>query len=142
MIRVKRLGFHEEHGMQLPVDLEFFRQVEAFAKEQLAEVPKWINYTDVYVAVEEKTGEIVGVTAWKFTPDVQLFRAKPGDHAAKATAKMIDRLRYRISDLGYAGHKGLLYMNSKEGDAQRCDRYKEWLAAVGAVAADRFEVTV
>lgn len=102
------------------------------------------KFSKVWVAVAmegEAYTEILGLSGFVSRLDIPVFRVS-GVHAVRTTKMLIDRIRAYFADNGARGQEALIHISSQERPEQRCERWQESLAAVGAVPADRFSVKV
>ncbi len=102
------------------------------------------KFAKVWVVVEMEGTEykaIHGIAGWVWRIDIPVFRVT-GKDVDRTTMALTARLRSHFQDNGARGSEVFLHISSKERPEQRCEKWKESLAAVGAVPADRFSVKV
>ncbi len=109
------------------------RELQGGAELNLAKFQK------VWLALAE--GEVVGIAGFVWRIDIPVFRVS-GARAIAATRLLTDRLRAYFQEQGARGQELFLHISSKERPEQRCAKWQESLAAVGAEPADRFAVKV
>lgn len=140
-IEVIPIDFMGQGALLEPVHTELHDLAVEYCRKQL-ENGSELNLTKfqkVWVAVCD--GQIVGITGFAWRIDVPVFRVS-GEQAVRATKALTDRLRAYFQDQGCRGQELFLHISSKEKPEQRCMRWDESLAAVGATPADRFSVKI
>lgn len=131
--------------MKTPVDLEFFRLVDTFAKEQLSAPIQLGLAADIWAVCrmeDDRPVEVLAIAGWQQAIDVFLFRTKPDPQAGKATKMLWQRINDFFNDKGCRGMDALLYISETETEEQRCPQWKQWLVAAGAKSAERQKVKV
>ena len=140
--QVFQLFFKEQGGMLLPRDPHLHQLAVEFAEKELAEPINFTDYRNVWVECEcDDTGKPVkveGLSVLQTIPDIPVFRST-GQRSAKM---LIDRMNDYLHDQGARGQRVLLHISETEAPEQRCPKYLEWLAAVGAKPAERWAVVV
>ncbi len=84
---------------------------------------------------------VCGISGFQWKIDIPVFRVT-GLDAGYTTMKLIERMRAYFQDNGARGAEVFLHISSKETPEQRCAKWTESLAAVGAEPADRYTVKV
>lgn len=97
------------------------------------------KFNKVWVALDGD--DISGVSGFVWRVDIPVFRTT-GINVDSVTRKLIGRMRSYFQDQGWRGTEVHLHISSKELPEQRCAKWEESLAYVGAVPADRYAVKV
>lgn len=131
------------HGALLePVDRKLHDAAVDYCNRELKNGSE-INlskFAKVWIAKEGE--EIVGIAAFVWRLDVPMFRVT-GSKADRATNMLAERIRSYFQDaFGARGAEAFIHLSSKETPEQRCEKWDESLAKVGAVPADRFSVEI
>jgi len=102
------------------------------------------KFTKVWAVVEMEGADyidVIGVSGFAWRIDIPTFRVT-GERVDYSTRKLIDRMRAYFQDNGLRGADIFLHISSKERPEQRCEKWEQSLAKVGAIPADRFTVKV
>jgi hypothetical protein len=108
-----------------PRDPRLYAALQAYAERELGgklSVPFYQRLWAIEATKEDdpEYSEVIGVTATRFTPDVQIFHVTPPTNdreglklAMQARDMMVYRLASYFADSGYRGAKVLIYVSEQ-----------------------------
>lgn len=145
-IAVLPIDFIGQGALLEPVDAKLHDMAVDYCAREL-ENGRELNlskFNKCWVVVEmngDNYAQIHGISGWVNRIDIPVFRVT-GENVDRSTLMLTDRMRAFFQDNGARGAEVFLHISSKERPEQRCQKWEQSLALVGAVPADRFSVKV
>jgi hypothetical protein len=141
VISILPMDFLGQGAMLEPADAKLHDLAVDYCSRELQD-GKDLNlakFTKAWVVLDD--GMPVGISGFVWKIDIPVFRTT-GKKVDIITHKLIERMRSYFQDNGARGTEVFLHISSKERPEQRCEKWQESLALVGAVPADRYSVKV